>query len=444
MRRNDWFETFLRSRVQPEASGLDLENAWAQLQQRRRRQRQRRIFFLLLWGVLAGAGLGFWLWNRPAPDSAPGQPVRAADIAAANNTAVPDGSSAAPATEAIKNATPDRSFTAKAVAVREPSIKINPATAGDFFNRIPEQYELEKNAPAEKNPASGDPANVLVHDGAAGPDWAFPSLPLIKRPIYSAVQKIDFQHVEAGLFAQKKSNKYPKWLLGMELGYGLHFVNRSGGDATWLGLRSEEEVPLDIFSAGVTLRRHLNRRWFLQTGLGWVRGADRRSFTSEKTVTEIKPDQLVQIIIHADGTQEEVFSDAPVTTVTRTQGVQYNRFDRFEIPVLAGYEILPGQKTGWSVAAGLAPGLAGRNKGFVADTLPGQQISLAAAGYRTSGLVAGIIRMELGFHLPAGAIGLSLQGRADLFNTAKPDALFREKRYALGIVLSFRRNLSAR
>ncbi len=228
----------------------------------------------------------------------------------------------------------------------------------------------------------------------------------------------------------------------MELGYGLQFADRSGSDAAWLGLRSGEEETLDMFSVGITLRHHLSPRWFLQAGLGWVRSTDRRSFSTETTVTEIKHNQLVQVIIHADGTEEQVFSDAPVTTVTRTEGVQYNRFDRFEVPVLAGYEFFPDQKLGLSAAAGLAPGLAGRNKGFVRDTLTDQQITLEAAGYRKSGLLSGLFRLELGYRLPQGLLGLSLQGRADLLNVTKPEALFSEKRRALSVVLSFRRSLS--
>lgn len=440
MSRNDWFEAFLRARVQRETPDLDIEQAWVRLQQRRRERRRRRIFFLMLWGLIAGAGIGIWYWSRPANDGelVPVEHPVANFEAPTRRPGIQQEGSFTAIGETLPGAF------AEAASVPVPKMTATGRISAEMHENI--LPERAGNTPTVADPVSGTSASI----SGAGEIKTFglfrpvPALPLAEQLLVFNTQKTDFQHIPAIPFASKRKNKYPKWLPGLELGYGLQFADRSGGDADWLDLRSGEEETLDIFSAAISVQHHLSRRWFLQTGLGWVRCTDRRTFLSEKTVTEIKLNQLVQVIIHADGSQEEIFSDAPVTTVTRTEGVQYNRFDRIEIPVLAGLEFFPDQKIGLSAAAGLAPALAGQYKGFITDSLPGQQMALSEAGYRKSGLLAGVVRLELGYHMPLWMLGLSVQGRTDLLNTTKTGALFKEKRSAIGLVLSFRRNLADR
>ena len=458
MSRNDWFEAFLRTRVRREVPGLDLENAWTRLQQRRRERRRRRIFFLLFWGVVVGAGLGFRQWKEVSRHQSAGRVTEYATTSPTYPVGLPATETAASAREPVSpelqlsalspgSRTDQASGSAerpKTVAGTDRSNTLHPSVSekypanslSDIIRTV--QPSSTGSLPAENKEAVSTEPNAPFRSQNRETSL----LPGIVPQVLVPGQKIDFQHFNSFVNFTKHAKKHPRWLPGVELGYGLQFADRSGSDAAWLGLRSGEEETLDIFSAGITLRHHLSPHWFLQAGLGWARSTDRRSFSTETTVTEIKHNQLVQIIIHADGTEEQVFSDAPVTTVIRTEGVQYNRFDRFEVPVLAGYEFFPDQKLGLSAAAGLAPGLTGRNKGFVTDTLTDQQITLEAAGYRKAGLLSGLFRLELGYRLPQGILGFSLQGRADLLNVAKPEALFSEKRRALSIVLSFRRNLS--
>lgn len=458
MSRNDWFEEFLRARVRREVPGLDLENAWTRLQQRRRERRRRRIFFLLFWGAVVGAGLGFRQWKEASGHQSAGRGTEYATTSPACPADLPATETAASVRESVSPAlqtsalspgsgTGQASRSAekpKPVAGTDRNKALHPSVSekypanplSDIILTVPPRST--GSLPDENKEAVSIEANAPLRSRSRETSL----LPEIVPQTLTLEQKIDFQHFNSFSNFKKQSKKHPLWLAGVELGYGLQFADRSGSDAAWLGLRSGEEETLDIFSAGITLRHHLSPRWFLQAGLGWVRSTDRRSFSTETTVTEIKHNQLVQVIIHADGTEEQVFSDAPVTTVIRTEGVQYNRFDRFEVPVWAGYEFFPDQKLGLSAAAGLAPGLAGRNKGFVADTLTEQQITLEAAGYRKTGLLSGLFRLELGYRLPQGVLGFSLQGRADLLNAAKPEALFSEKRRALSVVLSFRRSLS--
>lgn len=456
MSRNDWFEDFLRARVSREATGFDPESAWTRLQQRRRERRRRRIFFLFF--LLAGVtgGISIWQWQphtvsryTDSPKSG-GLGEMAVEAKPSGNYANKNGTTIgaaehAPLPHHLETPVPRRetAFTAR-------------------YAEIPVSYAHELLPPEQKwhawtgiAPIAGESDDTVFSDDnstrqkAEASDQAVAPIPVFDPVSTLAPQPFDhratpqFCRISDIAFKGRRPG-FPKWYLGVDIGYGLQFASRSGSDTPWLNRRSEEEKTLDMFSLGLTLRRHLSRRWFVQGGIAYSRLTDRRTVVSETTVTQIMPNQLVQIIIAADGTEEKVFSDAPVTTVTRTEGVQYNRLDRLELPVLAGLSLFPERNWGLGLSAGVVPTLAGRLDGAVADSGTGATLSLNDAGYRRSGLLSGLLHVELSARFQAGVLGLSLQGRSDLLNTTKTGAGFSEKRTSAGVALSYRHVIGRR
>ncbi len=453
MSRNDWFEDFLRTRVSREATGFDTDAAWTRLQQRRRERRRRRIFFLFF--LLAGVagGVAIWQW-QPHAGNRYTNSLKSSDLGKIAVEAKPSGS--------YENKNGTIGATERAPLAhnpgapsthRETAVIIRSAEMPASYALLPSEQERNALTGIAAIPGARDIAAFSEDNSAQqiadASDQAFALLPVFDPVTTLTPQPFDHrttpQVCRVGDIAFKgRRPGFPKWYLGVDIGYGLQFASRSGSDTPWLHRRSEEEKTLDLFSMGLNLRRHLSRRWFVQGGIAYSRLTDRRTVVSETTVTQIMPNQLVQIIIAADGTEEKVFSDALVTTVTRTEGVQYNRFDRLELPVLAGLAFFPENTLGLSLAAGIAPVLAGRLDGAVAESGSDAMLSLSEAGYRRSGLLTGLFNVELSARFQTGVLGLSLQGRSDLLNTAKSGAGFSEKRTSAGIVLGYRHVIGGR
>ncbi|MCB9356748.1 MAG: hypothetical protein H6575_19460 [Lewinellaceae bacterium] len=446
MSRNDWFEEFLRARISRESHAFDTEQAWNRLQQRRRKRKPRLAILLWCCGLLiAGAGFRQWIL-RDAPATQVFRPAGGEHAAAeyshahAKEPAKPFAGTQRPEqatvnSTALENAVAETGFknivnhieTAHHSIAGKPDLQYNISSAGISGAAVVEVPEVTTNELPEKTERQGFmmPPSISLLPSITPPG---------AQPEKQAPPFFEFEDKNTAAF--RKRRKRSRWQAGVTLGYGLQRVDRASGNSAWLAGRDDEEA-LDAISAGLLVRRHIGDRWFLQSGVNWLRLTDRRRFSSESTTTASQPNQLVQVIVHADGSEEKVFGDAPVTTVTRTEGVRYNRYERLELPLLAGVDILPGL----SASAGLAWGIWSRSSGYVAGPDPGQETPVSELGYRKGGLVSGLLQIEYSLPLPGGALGLGLQGRKDLLNNAGRDAGFEERRGALGIAISYRRML---
>lgn len=235
--------------------------------------------------------------------------------------------------------------------------------------------------------------------------------------------------------------KEPRWWIGASAHYGLQAAQRSG-TANYVTKRAAEETTLDWFQAGAAVRRRLNSRVFLQTGISFAQWTDARKNRTQEFYTVVDTNYLVARIIRADGTTEDIYAPVELTGVRTVTAERYNRYRHLEVPLLAGISLPVGTHWRLEGAAGPAIGLWSARSGTMLDVSGTGEVPLPQAPYRNSATLAGLARVEWLYAGCDWSAGVGLMGRVSLNAWTSANPAFSEKRHAVGVGLVFRKALA--
>lgn len=442
----DWFNEVLRQKLPDAATDADLEAVWDALGARRKKRRRRRAF---IWWVSAGVlalvlSLCGWLWTikekesgeinlaqkytpahvQPAPESQKGR-------------AISPHRAEAPARYAATNR-PSSSDYRPALKPSGLSKGIKKSTDSGSRNEQPDltkTYSARQAAPADSwsqpELAAFPPGSVSRANDVAPDIEQISCLPGVF-PNELIAQKRSIVWPNAGSPEKRKRRRRAEWGVGASGFYGFQRVSRSGAQA-YVQQRNEEETPLDLWQFGLEIRRQVFGVWYIQSGLQYAQSTDVRKRTREETSTRPEDNLLLRQIVYADGSVEETYGTADVTVVRTIREERYNQYRRMEIPVLAGLVWPSRSRWQFDAATGMAAGIYSWDSGRIQEGLSDIDLSTTDSPLRRAGTISALGRVGCWYRQNAWALGLGIQGRIDLTNTATPGASFTEKRRALGV-----------
>jgi len=463
----DWFENALRDKYPAEAHDFDTDAAWTALEARRRKKRRRP--FVFWWtsalGILLLGAAGIALWHS-GDDRTPADPIINKRPVEILNDKSPVAATKTPrnlvgiGTNATRQTDRQAERVALFVATTPPPAP-PPKRSGDVTIH---PYRQMKNMPIENDSrlfsSSGNESN-LRHPSPSGESL---SRTLVGRP---GVPSPELQHPflalpsllhdiqplktpaavfpEIPAFIPGEHKKLPKskelrWWIGASAHYGLSVVSRSGS-VDYLKKRDSEETSLDMFQVGLDVRRYLNPRFFLQSGVYFTQWTDMRERSFKESFTMVDSNYLIARLIKADGTIEDVYGTADIVHTRTVTEETYNRYSLVELPLLAGISWPVGEH--WRLDGALGPvfGLLSTRSGAISGDQIGTNLPLENAPYRNSATFSGMMRLEWLYATRDWSAGLGIMGRMALNDWAETNPLFSEKRHAFGAGLVFRKAL---
>ena len=105
----------------------------------------------------------------------------------------------------------------------------------------------------------------------------------------------------------------------------------------YLSERKESQTQLEGYRAGLRLKYKLPNSIYIKAGMEYGHLRERFSKETSSTITEILPDQLLEIIEKND-TTIYIYGDAPVTTISTKKWRVNNSYKTLGVPVLIGYD----------------------------------------------------------------------------------------------------------
>jgi len=446
----DWFEKALREGYPNEAKNFDTDAAWAALEARRRKKRRRPVVFWWMAsaiGVLLLGAASLALWSSDKETSAPGirqhehapttfqtqqKPVAASgDTRGASEPGYPSGTSR-PIVRQQEQSVPSTPVFPK---TQTAEILLEASAA---FALPPPVFATEQ------APLSHSENDATCRSENISPD-KLPALAFLERTIFPLEPALENHPEEPPFFTpgelkKRPNSKEPRWWIGASAHYGLSSVSRSGS-ADYLKKRDSEETSLDMFQAGFDLRRQINNRFFLQTGIYFTQWTDVREKVFKETFTVLDSNYLIARLIRADGTVEDIYGAAEIVHTRTVTEETYNRYSHLELPLLAGVSLPVGGH--WRLDGALGPvvGLLAFRSGSISGDLNGTNLPLEDAPYRNGFTFSGMLRLEWMYATRDWAAGIGVMGRVALNDWAETNPLFSEKRHAIGAGLVIRKTL---
>lgn len=225
--------------------------------------------------------------------------------------------------------------------------------------------------------------------------------------------------------------RFPRWEIGVTVGYGTNKVSLNGKDSGAVDRRKSEEHPLDLMSIGGDVRYYLTKKVFLQSGIYYAQFTDRREASWERTITIVDSNYLLERTILLDGTVEEIYGSAILQRIESSNEVIHNRYRMIQVPVAIGYSIPLSRHWLFNVQGGFGVNIWHHSSGAVTDG--SNRISLSNAGYRTWGTLDVLGRFEAGYRLdaPGWYLGIGGYGQTGVTDRISGDAM-RERRHSFG------------
>ncbi len=474
MKGKDWFENWLRSKIERETPLAQPGAVWQKIEQRRKKRRRRLLFCWLLGsglGIVATGGAVFFYFQNLEKTASAAAPM-VLDLEKnghSKNPVLP--LLASPPTTNFSDSVVEK----KLLASSPTTAKSQTSSAADsqFFedkklkiNGLSQSFQNQNLKSPEKAAAqfevfekiktaavsSENSSKNSIENPPPLENWAsrFQNFQTQALPTPFYFVKIERRKIPPPpdtLNLKIKINldwqtKIP-FQLSCEMtgGFGTNFLLAQRSPIPgWHKLRQQQERPLDAASAQFLLRSDFGKRFFLGAGIGFWRWTDERR--ASRVVIDslvLVPNLVVKIIRHADGSEEKIVDTGYVQQIIRTDTVHFNRFNRFEIPVVVGIKFFTQKKYQLELAAGAAWGFRTPSSGWVASKNGFGATTLKNNIYLQSGTLAIFGRLNLTRNFGKTALGLGVQSRWEFQNMARTATDLVEKRASVGLNFSVRR-----
>lgn len=357
----DWLDNYLNNRLSDVGQGLDLDQAWNQLEAQRQKPRKKRgfIFWLLLVGGLS-SGFGFGQLLHPLPSAGSQDPTLAVSSTATSThkSLLPHEESPCPSGPSPAQEAFPKKYSSSKTALRSvaspPTLQIEPPSMLSTLSIPIKSQEKAFSFPAI--PPTTSRRLVPL------PNKFLPELPYHSaRPLASSISS---------------SATFDRWSL---LGLGDYGILRTSG---LLGA-----TPVDIIG-GTMLIRHAVQEWlWIETGFQYQQLSSRTHFYKKTVKTQTLEDQVLAYVQYSDGTTGEQRGVLTIQTTTEEtfQGWQKHRLLSIPVRVGVSLPILSSARIGLQV--GGTYGIFAWHQGMGIAPENGQRLPLNELDLRQQGFV---------------------------------------------------------
>lgn len=215
-------------------------------------------------------------------------------------------------------------------------------------------------------------------------------LPVAEPPVFNPQQLIP-QHIST-------------WSIGLQIAYGKHLSKlqtKLPELEDYIENRVQQEVPLDATSITFQIRKKLNKKCFVESGLNFDLAVTRFSDFHQETYTETLEEQIIEINEYLDGTTETITGEQTILVHKTIDKVAYQRLQQIRIPLLFGievpvfsrYAIIP------SIGISFSPFIKQKGGVLAIDNTVSPYSDLHNLGYRKHGTWQSILRIEMSYQL---------------------------------------------
>ena len=443
MKRNQ-LEQKMFEKFEAYESDLDLNQAWETLERKRRKPRRKGIIIFIFGIGIFGAGLTFHFTN---PDNL--------SASVSENSAQKYIETQPLPTSIIQEKT-DRESEAIIMAgkpseissIKLPYVK-KESTVNFHSKSNPEQENLAKDNDFDLL----HPQISSIEIEPSGPSL-FSTIPLVAmfNPIKrSELHLLEFRRMDQPmsslipLMLPRRKNK--NWWIGISLSYGKSYKTLQAKDQTQSELAQLQDQlirPLDAFSLELLIEKKIRRNFYLKGGLIFAHRTDRLDDQYERNYTELRPEQLVEVIRKPNGTEEFIYEEAEVQLQEATTTTKYLRNQLFSIPLLAGFEFPVKNNLSFRIYGGMAYSFLIKHRGQTFETINsrGTYVDRSTLPYKKSGLWQALATLEVNYKFNSNTmIFFGLNSSFDMNNLQKANSGIIEKYQFLGGQIGIKKSL---
>lgn len=450
--KEDWLEDKMKERFEGFDSGLNLEEAWGDLEARRNPEKTNRKGLIWWWTAAAGGIIllaGLFFVNLPYS-------AQGSIVSAENTEQEMKQNTNGSITQSVENQIIVEEKTEEQ-SVSSPVLKNNENVKSEYFQKEKasekENINTKKESSVELTRKNSIANKALITKYA---DYrkkdSNSSENLSSFPTYSANESevIDINFLkqdyvsllenQIGLLKQVEiiptdiSNFYQinklvddkdgksktlKNTIGLSYNFGKAFreTPRGRSNSNYTILRDKAEKNLDAWSAQLFFERKIKEDWFLRFDVGYVSVTD--SYIDEAILTTPKmfDNQVLQINRFIDGTESQVVGEALGSQTQTTTNTFYQRYRSSFIGFAFGRKFDLASSFTFRASAGADLTIFRNNQGVIADPTEtsDEYDNLSNFSSQKGSFLAGKVRFELGKTIgKSHEISLGLVGRADL------------------------------
>lgn len=464
--KKDWLKDKMNERFEDFDSGLDLEQAWVDLDKRRKPQKKDRKF-IIFWIGLALIGftlLGLYL--KAPPSKITGVDLKdQKDIVNLQNLEKEENEMVVRELNETKAKVQEISLEmdqsnnsnvaksnleTKEKSIRKKSSKSSRLTDntgiifkkhGQEMNSVP--FRKSTNTPElSVQPISPTKARASVETSKRS-DLSVEMISLLPTLMNQSItgEARSIITVDAILMKLPKSQipivKNSRNSFGVSIAYGWH--NRQldilGVDSLgFVSAKKNQEKTLDAIAASLFYRKYFADDFFAEIGLGFQQTT--YEFKDQK-VTEEKQsidDQIIAIHNYPDGSKETIFGTLEQTETRVRDNTFYQKFRQIHVNVIVGKELDLSPTFGLGISGGLEYGVFTQAKGVsFSNTLDFRNYGdLSELKYKENGMLSGLLRIELLKGLNARSeLGIALIGKTSLGNLFAYNGIIEKRNYLM-------------
>ncbi len=473
MKKDDWLKEKLVERFDAFDSGLDLDQAWQELEERRNPKQKRRGFIYWILGIGFLGGLMFTFWNKDNSAASLSETIQVVeenreDLEFTNQkeillientkeeTVVVDESTERKNRIILKTQTQNTIGTQK-----KQNLELANTNLNERFSYLLNDINTgsiaatlnmtEANATTAK--AKAEKEDIIIAETFAERNSVFQ-----EKKIPIVIGNLGIQKVESLVFSgDKKENLVPPAIVrplkisaghsfGFNFAYGKHkrTMLAIGEDVTELiANRNLQESPLDAIELNIFYRKRMPWTSYLEFGIGFMQTSYLFEDQTQTVSYNLLEDQITEVHNFPDGTQENILGSIfEKETVTRDSKF-YQNFRQLHLNTSLGKEIGINESTGLLFSAGLEYSLFSQIEGVsFANSEILSYGSLDKLGYKSEGVFAGLLGLGVYGRIgSANKIELSLAAKQSLNNYSKNTG-FSESRSHVFAKLSFVRSIN--
>ncbi len=207
---------------------------------------------------------------------------------------------------------------------------------------------------------------------------------------------------------------------GVSVAYGIHQRNLTMNfdvEHEFVEKRQNQERPLDVIEANAFYRRYFNSGIMAELGFGFQQTNFKFNFEETMIVSEEVEDGVTAIHSYPDGTEETIYGTVLETTTTLREYTYYQKYQQVNLRGMVGKSMRINQRLNFGVFTGLEYGVYSNARGvsFSASRDGAPLGSLADLGYRNVGTLNALMRLDVVTELgPRTQLAFSIFGKSML------------------------------
>jgi len=389
MRKEDWLKEELKDRFEDFDGGLDLDQAWSDLEKARNPNKKRRGLLFFLFGLTALAIILFMLLDLPVQSEENGEVV-VKEVETQEETSHFITNSE----EATKEGQESTQLLTEVENLHKKISKLSPnRNAQVIVNNQTIRSKIKTSKPVVVVRDVVDNAAHVTSNLLEISMLPLLDLQVLKNPIRKNTASPRIEPIP------QRRWKYPAYL-GVSFSYGLHNRTLESTDTELNGLntaRIAQERPLDVFSADIFFRRHITEYTFIEFASGYTQSA---YLFEDQLISEderVAGDALLERHTFPDGSEDLFYGEGVEKLIVTRDYNLYHNYRQFDLTARLGrtFDLVPTTQLIISGGMEYARTLHAQGVSFTNDLGMTTHGTLADLGYKTNGVFSGVVNLGL-------------------------------------------------